>query len=417
MSKRRLCLSSLILLLVVTLFLAVMPFMGRLSVDAEEVAIKYSDDLLVDFSQDELDLSEIVYDSTGVEIVDGKLVASESTGYVVFAFEAPIGQVISNLDVDFSIGLDYLEEEKDFAIDFNVMVGSDLAQLVSVYDFDAEIDLVDAEEDKEDIVREALMMGIQKSINLEKYAVKTNEFFVKLLFTNSGDGDVVTLSDIEFDITTSFPNTKVVYILFDQYGTTVQFEQNVQIGDYVSYDASNIDSFELLSDNIYRDIEFGDNQWEPTEIVPSTEYIVPGAEYYIQGIWHRYSITYELNGGVNNAGNQATYVTSQGMKLESAGRSGYKFGGWYLSCVQNAETGALEFSDPIYSILRGQKGDLVLYARWVEDIPMEKDVPPVEKPDAGCASSMGADTLVASSVVLAIAGLFLSIRFIKRKSN
>ena len=261
--------------------------------------------------------------------------------------------------------------------------------------------------------------GIQKSIDLEKYAVTTKDFYIKLVFTNSGDGDIVTLSSVDFDITTSFPNTKVYYILFDQYGTKVKIEQKVQIGDYVSFDASNIESFELVSEDIYSGIEFKDSKWGPVQdkLVSATEYVVNNAEYYIQGIWHRYSITYELNGGINDDKNQATYVSSQGMNLESAAKSGYKFGGWYLSCVKDAETGELEFSDPIYSINKGQKCDLVLYARWVEDIPMEKDVPPVERPDAGCASSMGADTLVASSVVLAIAGLFLSIRFIKRKSN
>ena len=96
------------------------------------------------------------------------------------------------------------------------------------------------------------------------------------------------------------------------------------------------------------------------------------------------------------------------MTFETAGKSGYKFGGWYLD---------EELTEPIFEIIKGQKGDLTLYAKWVKDTPIEKDVDPIERPDAGCGSSVGADTMIASSIILSLAGLFLSIRFIKRKSK
>ena len=70
-----------------------------------------------------------------------------------------------------------------------------------------------------------------------------------------------------------------------------------------------------------------------------------------------YSITYELNGGVNNPDNIETYrSTNASFTLLSPTREGYVFAGWYDNP---------EFSgEAVERIVRGTSGDITLYAKW-----------------------------------------------------
>ena len=75
--------------------------------------------------------------------------------------------------------------------------------------------------------------------------------------------------------------------------------------------------------------------------------------------WQNYTITYELNGGINNVNNPATYTTSGAtITLQSPTKANYKFMGWYDN---DQFTG-----DAITEIPSGSMGDIVLYAKWEE---------------------------------------------------
>ncbi len=71
-----------------------------------------------------------------------------------------------------------------------------------------------------------------------------------------------------------------------------------------------------------------------------------------------YTITYVLDGGVNNSANPSTYTEqSDTVILQDAVRDGYQFDGWY--------------SDPQYTVRvtqieKGSTGDITLYAKWNE---------------------------------------------------
>jgi uncharacterized repeat protein (TIGR02543 family) len=80
-------------------------------------------------------------------------------------------------------------------------------------------------------------------------------------------------------------------------------------------------------------------------------------DFYAQWTAIPYSISYELNGGTNVAGNPATYtVESLAITLEAATRGGYAFEGWY----DNSElTG-----NAVASIAAGSTGDKTFYAQW-----------------------------------------------------
>jgi uncharacterized repeat protein (TIGR02543 family) len=69
----------------------------------------------------------------------------------------------------------------------------------------------------------------------------------------------------------------------------------------------------------------------------------------------KFSITYQLNGGTNNAKNAASYSSSTGMTLASPTRSGYNFAGWYSDSA---------LKTPVSEISAGAIGDKTFYAKW-----------------------------------------------------
>jgi uncharacterized repeat protein (TIGR02543 family) len=67
-------------------------------------------------------------------------------------------------------------------------------------------------------------------------------------------------------------------------------------------------------------------------------------------------ITYNLNGGINNPANTATYIYGVGLTLSDPTRTDYTFGGWYDN---ETFTGSA-----ITAISNTTKCDVILYARW-----------------------------------------------------
>ena len=70
-----------------------------------------------------------------------------------------------------------------------------------------------------------------------------------------------------------------------------------------------------------------------------------------------YTITYELNGGINAESNPVNYtVETETVTLVNATRECYTFAGWYID---------EECSDGITEIIKGSTGDITLYAKWI----------------------------------------------------
>ena len=72
-----------------------------------------------------------------------------------------------------------------------------------------------------------------------------------------------------------------------------------------------------------------------------------------------YEITYELNGGTNNAKNPITYDGSRDITLQKPTKQGYTFGGWYWT---NDFSGT-----KVTKIAKTTADDITLYARWTEN--------------------------------------------------
>ena len=108
---------------------------------------------------------------------------------------------------------------------------------------------------------------------------------------------------------------------------------------------------------------------------------------YIRAI--RYSVSYHLNGGINDPTNPVTYYVTDGeIVLKDAKKDGYVFKGWYSSS---------DYKQRVEKLSPEQAGDLQLYALF-EEIPQEKK---------GCSSSVAGDGLL---WLLAIAFVGLKIK-------
>lgn len=73
-----------------------------------------------------------------------------------------------------------------------------------------------------------------------------------------------------------------------------------------------------------------------------------------------YTITYQLNGGTNAAGNPADYtIETEDITLKPAGgKDGFLFVGWYSD---------EKYKNRVETIKKGSKGNITLYARWKDE--------------------------------------------------
>jgi uncharacterized repeat protein (TIGR02543 family) len=77
---------------------------------------------------------------------------------------------------------------------------------------------------------------------------------------------------------------------------------------------------------------------------------------YAQWKKTKYTITYELNGGVNNESNPATYtITTKSFALKNPTKKGYTFVGWYSDDT---------YKNKVTEITKGSTGKKTLYAKW-----------------------------------------------------
>lgn len=85
-----------------------------------------------------------------------------------------------------------------------------------------------------------------------------------------------------------------------------------------------------------------------------------GISYHITESDKEKTVTYELNGGVNNANNPGVYKVGSEIKFASPTREGYIFGGWYTS--PDFEEGTW-----IEGISKDEDNDITVYAKWTSE--------------------------------------------------
>lgn len=135
---------------------------------------------------------------------------------------------------------------------------------------------------------------------------------------------------------------------------------------------------------------------------------------------HVYSVTYELNGGTNNAQNPAQYtVLDDSIALADPTREGYLFKGWYKES---------NFQTKLTAISPALKEDITVYAKWEEkpqvnpnpSEPPSEDKPEGENPEGDKKEGGNTGVYIAIGVGAAVfvaGGAVLTVALIKRKNN
>ncbi|WP_330392000.1 leucine-rich repeat protein [Acetitomaculum ruminis] len=131
----------------------------------------------------------------------------------------------------------------------------------------------------------------------------------------------------------------------------------IYTGDCPWFSTAEKKGYELLGYNTKKDgsgklYTFSDGLYKLTRVENST------VKLYAQWKIKKYKITYNLNGGKNNADNPTTYtVKTKTIKLKNPTRQGYSFVGWYTDKDYKKK---LENNE----IKQGSVGNKTLYAKW-----------------------------------------------------
>ncbi len=208
--------------------------------------------------------------------------------------------------------------------------------------------------------------GTNDANNPETYTVESETI---TLADASKDGYTFEgwYSEAEFtnEVTEIALGSTVDIVLFAKFLEAYTITYNLDEG---TNDANNPETYTVESETItladaskdgytfegwYSEAEFAN---EVTEIaLGSTEDVVLFAKWEIIN----YTITYNLDGGINDANNPETYtVESETITLADASREGFTFAGWYTEA---------EFINEVTEIALGSIGDVVLFAKWTEN--------------------------------------------------
>ena len=88
-------------------------------------------------------------------------------------------------------------------------------------------------------------------------------------------------------------------------------------------------------------------------------------DLYAKWTVNSYPITYNMNGGTNNASNSGSYTYGAGFTLAAPTKAGYTFGGWYSDSA---------FQTSVTAISSSQTGEAVFYANWLPVTITKNDV-------------------------------------------
>ena len=128
-------------------------------------------------------------------------------------------------------------------------------------------------------------------------------------------------------------------VTFNTHGGTIIETQSIEKGTLVK----------KPQDPVKEGYEF--TGWNFDFDTPVTEDVTITANYNLID----YEITYELDGGTNNAGNHKIYTIKDAFNLQDAIKTGYVFKGWFIDS---------EFNEQITEIEQGTTGNKTVYAKW-----------------------------------------------------
>ena len=187
-----------------------------------------------------------------------------------------------------------------------------------------------------------------------------------------------------------------------QYGSTFAMDSakavKIPNGFYLKH-------FETYVDSVWKEYQIG------TKVTQKSGNMEFEYDYYP----YDYSITYNLNGGINNGANPSTYNVLYGVSLKAPTRAGYTFTGWYdesgnkITGINEGCNAAFSSADDLYAKLaKRTTGNRTLTAHWSYN-PVKVKVPQVLTGDSAGKSQfrVKCDDLKAGNIKVAVPNSFL----------
>lgn len=171
----------------------------------------------------------------------------------------------------------------------------------------------------------------------------TNEIWHRMLGVKGADGESLLLGITQFDAT--FGTT---YVMDDGRATKIP-------NGYKLYP-----QFRYNNNGVYENHDIGKTM---TQEAKNMAYV-----YMYQAI--NYSISYNLDGGTNNAASPSTYNVLNGVSLKAPTKPGYKFLGWYqgdtkITGINEGKNATFSSVDEMYAELaKRTTGNVSLTAKW-----------------------------------------------------
>lgn len=181
------------------------------------------------------------------------------------------------------------------------------------------------------------------SVWLNFVSTHTNEIWHRMLGVKGADGESLLLGITQFDAT--FGTT---YVMDDGRATKIP-------NGYKLYP-----QFRYNNNGVYENHDIGKTM---TQEAKNMAYV-----YMYQAI--NYSISYNLDGGTNNAANPSTYNVLNGVSLKAPTKPGYKFLGWYqgdtkITGINEGKNATFSSVDEMYAELaKRTTGNVSLTAKW-----------------------------------------------------
>ena len=215
-------------------------------------------------------------------------------------------------------------------------------------------------------------------------------------YLNASEAQIITIAE---------PDTYTIIVASMEDGTiTTDPTGPVAAGTEVELTIAPDESYELEEGSLKVTYQDGGEQ---TVEVADNKFTMPAADVTVSAEFEaiEYSITYELDGGTNAAGNPASYTVEDTIILSMPTKEGYIFQGWTWGSQTKPQTTVTLDAGSI-------TGDLTFTAHWQEDTPIPPAEYTVTVKDSHAGDNSGAGSYDEGATVTIYAGEYEGYTFV-----
>ncbi|WP_400204061.1 InlB B-repeat-containing protein [Candidatus Methanomassiliicoccus intestinalis] len=204
----------------------------------------------------------------------------------------------------------------------------------------------------------------------------TKNTFIKTGYSFAGWSKDVNASEATYEdcqsvsnLTSAAGGTVTLYAVWKANTYSVSYDSNGGSGDIGTGTATYNSEFTLNDGKSFTRLGYNLTAWNTEADGSGIQYnlnqnfehwnLTDNLTLYAQWTPLKYTITYNLDGGTNAAGNPATYtIETETITLKDPTKTGHTFKGWYKYA---------DFSNKVESIAKGSTGNITLHAKWETD--------------------------------------------------